>query len=312
MTRFKTQEHFVYDARRVHGHKYDYEKSLYKSDKAPLIVTCHKHGDFSQTPFNHLRGHGCHPCGYERRTRCVEAFRRQANLVHADRYTYRKTVYQSSAKKVIVTCSEHGDFRITASGHLKGEGCRKCGYEKQRLNTSKFVDKASKVHGDTYDYSKTACEKSTDRVSIGCKNHGSFEQVANCHLQGNGCPRCRSRVSTSSLQWLEAMKILDDTDIQHGGNTGEYRVDGTRLHVDGFSAELRKVYEFLGDYFHGNPRRYSPEVINKTVGRSMGELYQATCKRQKRIEDLGYEYEDAWEDEMDAAATLLTLSDVKL
>lgn len=46
----------------VHHWKYDYKKSEYKGVKIPLIITCPIHGDFYQTPNDHLQGHGCPKC----------------------------------------------------------------------------------------------------------------------------------------------------------------------------------------------------------------------------------------------------------
>ncbi len=39
----------------------------------------------------------------------------------------------------------------------------------------------------------------------------------------------------------------------------------------------------------------------------MGELFEKTCERRASIKNLGYAYEEIWEDELDAAKTLLTV-----
>lgn len=66
-----------------------------------------------------------------------------------------------------------------------------------------------------------------------------------------------------------------------------------------------------GDYYHGNPRKYSADEFNKRCKKTMGELYETTCKRRKTIEGLGFKYEEIWEDELHAAKTLLLLSEAK-
>lgn len=38
---------------------------------------------------------------------------------HGKRYKYKKTVYNGSASKVVVTCREHGDFLIIADNHKR-------------------------------------------------------------------------------------------------------------------------------------------------------------------------------------------------
>ena len=40
---------------------------------------------------------------------------------------YSKVIYVRSKIKVIVICKEHGEFKITPSHLLEGQGCRKCG-----------------------------------------------------------------------------------------------------------------------------------------------------------------------------------------
>lgn len=59
-----------------------------------------------------------------------------------------------------------------------------------KLTTEEFIDKAQKMHGDTYDYSKVVYVKSVEPVTIVCKIHGEFTQKPHMHLQGRGCSLC--------------------------------------------------------------------------------------------------------------------------
>ena len=63
----------------------------------------------------------------------------------------------------------------------------------RKLTTQEFIEKAKKIHGDKYDYSKVEYIKSRLKVCIICPEHGEFWQLANAHLQGQGCPECNSR-----------------------------------------------------------------------------------------------------------------------
>ena len=45
-----------------HGDKYDYSKVIYAGNKTKVTIRCHQHGDFKQTPANHLSGQGCPGC----------------------------------------------------------------------------------------------------------------------------------------------------------------------------------------------------------------------------------------------------------
>lgn len=60
--RRKSTEEFVSEACDVHANKYDYTKVTYSTSETPVTIICPVHGDFEQTPGNHLQGHGCHCC----------------------------------------------------------------------------------------------------------------------------------------------------------------------------------------------------------------------------------------------------------
>ena len=54
---------FIKKAVLRHGKKYDYSLVNYKNSKSKVIIICHQHGKFLQTPDNHLQGKGCDRCG---------------------------------------------------------------------------------------------------------------------------------------------------------------------------------------------------------------------------------------------------------
>jgi hypothetical protein len=58
-----SSEEFINKASYLHGEKYTYEKTNYKGSHNKIAITCKKHGDFIQTPSNHLYGlTGCPKC----------------------------------------------------------------------------------------------------------------------------------------------------------------------------------------------------------------------------------------------------------
>jgi len=56
------QESFIKNSETLHNHRYNYSKVNYKVNYEKIIITCLKHGDFEQTPANHLKGEGCPKC----------------------------------------------------------------------------------------------------------------------------------------------------------------------------------------------------------------------------------------------------------
>lgn len=55
-------EHFVKEARKTHGDKYEYIEN-YVSGNVKVKILCKEHGIFKQTPQQHKRGQGCPYCG---------------------------------------------------------------------------------------------------------------------------------------------------------------------------------------------------------------------------------------------------------
>lgn len=55
-------ERFIFEARVIHGAKYDYSSITYKSAHVKVPIGCPKHGTFLQSAHSHLSGHGCSAC----------------------------------------------------------------------------------------------------------------------------------------------------------------------------------------------------------------------------------------------------------
>lgn len=124
----------------------------------------------------------------------TQEFIEKATQVHGDKYDYSKVEYINSKEKVCIICPKHGEFWQLPTVHLQGCGCQKCGVEnankKQTLSIEKFIEKAKRVHGDTYDYSKVEYANNRTKVCIICPKHGEFWQTPDCHLSGKGRRQC--------------------------------------------------------------------------------------------------------------------------
>ena len=57
-----TKEEFIQRASTIHNNKYLYDKVNYVNTSTKVTITCPIHGDFKQTPNNHLQGQGCQKC----------------------------------------------------------------------------------------------------------------------------------------------------------------------------------------------------------------------------------------------------------
>lgn len=127
----RTTDEFIFEAKKIHGDKYDYSKVEYVDCHTKVCITCPKHGEFWQTPANHLSGNGCPKCGYEKTISSnqytTETFICEAKKIHGDKYNYSKVEYIDSKTKVCIICPQHGEFYQSPDKHLQGEGCPKCG-----------------------------------------------------------------------------------------------------------------------------------------------------------------------------------------
>ena len=65
----KPAEKFIEEATKVHGGLYEYHKVEYVNGKTKVCIVCPIHGEFWQSPTNHLKGKGCPYCSGNLRTR---------------------------------------------------------------------------------------------------------------------------------------------------------------------------------------------------------------------------------------------------
>ncbi|MCK5019853.1 MAG: zinc-ribbon domain-containing protein [Candidatus Peribacteraceae bacterium] len=104
------------------------------------------------------------------------------------------------------------------------------------------------------------------------------------------CPLCfKGPVSKISQEWLDSLGI----------KIREYKIKtgNFSFKVDGFDPETNTVYEFLGDYWHGNPEVYHKEKVNASSKRLFGELYEETFCRLRLLEKEGYKVTYIWEND---------------
>ena len=128
----------------------------------------------------------------------TEEFIEKARKVHGDKYDYSKVEYKTMHTKVCIICPIHGEFWQKPSNHISlKQGCPLCKKTKLKidkvLTTEEFIEKARKIHGDKYDYSKVEYVNTSTKVCIICPIHGEFWQTPNNHINKcypRNCPHC--------------------------------------------------------------------------------------------------------------------------
>lgn len=193
-----TTAEFINRCKSIHGDMYDYTGTRFDRSDKPITILCKTHGAFTQLASNHLRGMGCKPCSTDAQRLGANNFVEKAKLVHGNIYDYSKIQYVNGSTKVEIICEKHGPFMQRPSKHLDGTGCPKC--QHKYVTTEEFIEKAKKVHGERYDYSKVVYKPGYTKIEIVCPSHGSFFQVTYNHLSNKqGCPSCKHEKNRENI-----------------------------------------------------------------------------------------------------------------
>jgi hypothetical protein len=83
-----------------------------------------------------------------------------------------------------------------------------------KANTD-FIERSKIMHNNKYDYSEVIYVNNKTKVKIGCPIHGFFEQVAQEHLRGAGCPRCGFEKSSSLRNKIAADSFIERAIKKH-------------------------------------------------------------------------------------------------
>lgn len=191
---------FIEKAKEVHGDKYDYTDVIYNGVDKKVKITCPMHGSFTQSPKNHLLGHGCPLCRYIKTKEQLETlsntFIKKAIELHSYSYDYSLVKYKNCKTKVCIICPIHGEFWQTPDNHLQGRGCPLCAKEvskeKRRLNEKEVITSIKNIFGDKYLYDDIQYKNLDTKVKLTCIKHGVFYKTPFYLLRGCGCQKCKA------------------------------------------------------------------------------------------------------------------------
>lgn len=251
-----TNERFVARAVEVHGDRYSYDKANCQGWDNKVCITCNIHGDFWQTPSNHIScGKGCPTCAKEKnddakrytRDEIIQKFIESKGMD----FDYSKVEYVNLYKKVCIGCKKHGDFLISPIQFIIGAyGCPSCWEENRWRNNKKiykedFIRISRQTHGNKYGYDEVHFLTIHDKVKIYCPKHGYFEQSAKSHMNGHGCSKCKFSVGEQTIA-----KFLKDKKIAF---MSQYKIpneyilcSNMNIYVDFYIPSKKAIIEFNG------------------------------------------------------------------
>ena len=268
---------FINRSNKIFNSKYDYSLVEYKNLNSKVKIICPTHGIFEKRPKAHLKGEGCKKCKYG-----TESFIDKSRIVHSNRYDYSRVIYKSAIEFVKIICPIHGEFEQKPQLHLRGNGCQRCG---KNITKDEFLKRSKLIHNNKYVVLEFSDLK--NKAVFICPTHGEFKQNPSDHLKGHGCASCGFEISVSKneVKWLDSLNIKN-----------EFRQFPINKYiVDGFDPETKIVYEFDGDFWHGNPNFFEADDINPISKKTFGRLYKNTINKRKFLESLGYKVVSIWE-----------------
>lgn len=307
---YRTQEDFEAESKEMFPGLFDYSRTKFIDMGTPIVLICSREHTFEIPPCIHLRTGskgGCRDCA------CIEASLRMsytqeewiemATTIHGDLYIYERVEYINSQTNTAIICRKHGEFQQTPAQHLSGRGCRKCGAERcaeskryTETDIEEAFTNAGIIHNNRYEYIKIFRIEGKLMIEMRCPTHDIISQRLDHHLHGHGCVRCVPQYSKQQIEWLNYCSIARPG-ILHAENSGEYRIPGTGFMADGFHTDTNTVYEYQGDFWHGNPSVFNPLDINPRTNTTYGFLYERTQKKIADIKSRGYKVVEVWEKE---------------
>lgn len=209
------------------GGRFDYDDVEEYIDEDHLFkIHCRLHGDFSQSPLDHLNSTiACPQCGpLIKKVSSVKDYKKvvnEAHDIHKGKYDYGLMEYFKASAYINIICWLHGLFQVQPGDHRRKDrdpqGCPTC--SSRMLTYEEFVEKAIKAHGDRYDYTSAIYAGTGKKLIIICKLHGPWSTRPADHIYGkhpHGCPECGGSRRMTKDEFIEASKDI------HGENAFDY------------------------------------------------------------------------------------------
>lgn len=268
MSKKLTNEEFIEKAKRIHKEKYDYSEVIYKDWKSKVIVIDELGFKHSIIPNGLLNGN---KLSFTNLINKNEYLIYQFKKIHGDKYDYSSMNCTHIKEKINICCIKHGEFKQTIDNHIKGKGCPRCN-GKNRTSES-IINEFKLIHGNKYDYSKVIYKGIKSKIKIMCSTHGEFDQVAETHLQGSGCPICKE-------SWGER-KIRLFLDRNNMVYNSQYKFDGCvhilKLPFDFYLPDYNMCIEFQGEQ-HFKPVNFFGGVKMFEIRKIRDKIKEEFCR----------------------------------
>lgn len=193
------------------------------------------------------------------------------------------TSYINSRTKYIWECKNGHQWKTTYKSILEGHWCAEC----NKLSITDYHNLAKKNNGRFIDNKQP--QNNRDKCLWECHvGHCWYARYDNIQ-SGKWCPECAQNkfVSLGETEWLDYLEIPNK-------NRNRFLFfDDLCLNVDGYYNDT--VYQFHGDYWHGNPKVFDSNAKNLHLNKTFGELYNKTLYKDNIIKSSGTKLVIMWE-----------------
>lgn len=127
-------------------------------------------------------------------------------------------------------------------------------------------------------------------ICLNKKCNNVWRTLIGHRTSGSNCPKCSKSapISKSGIKWLDELKIpLEYREKELIINSKKYRVDA-------YDCKTNTIYEYFGNFWHGNPEFYKSVDINPRTKITFGELYSKTIERLNTFKENKYNVIFKW------------------
>ncbi len=323
-------EQFIAKAVEIHGDTYDYSLVEYKNCHTKVKIVCRIHGAFEQTPNSHnSQNQGCPMCGQAKKDQTclakygtkfpsqtkeikdkikqtdIERFGGRPQQLKEIKDKIKQTnmlrygvenpnqlkVFREKAKitnlvKYGVVCPlQNKNIQAKTQQTVLTKYEVKFHKQKHMVDILPLIENYDWLFDQYTTQGKTAWQISKE-LGIGDGAIGRYLRKLEIKIR-------KTQQSYISKVWLELVAKSENITI-----TYEFPFEkGSRTRADGYCIATNTIYEFHGDCWHGNPKRYNQEDNCHPRDKSLtaGYLYQKTIEREEKIKSLGYNLVVMWE-----------------
>ena len=147
------------------------------------------------------------------------------NILCGEKFEFSLEEYENTGSKIILTCKKCGKtFKRKYNALLYNTICPHCNGTAKIQNTEWFVDKAKKIHGEKYDYTKAIYTKYDEKLIVICHNkddfgkeHGEFLVSPHAHIgtMHSGCPKCSRKYRKTTEDFIEESNKVHDNKYEY-------------------------------------------------------------------------------------------------